>query len=110
MTMLMRRAMTTGLTLITLLACSRNVEEKALVGRYQLSRPMTCQPDIKESILTIKPEGSYEQRVTFNTGRTETRTEHWTYDRKTRRISFSNFMVWSQGSFAVETSHPGLIG
>ena len=82
----------------------------AVVGRYHLVGPSASCHEVKESVLTINRDGSYDQSVTLSTGGIETRMhERWNYDPNTRRIRFSNFLIWTDGSFSVEPSHPAVI-
>jgi hypothetical protein len=93
----------------TLSACTKWTE-RSLVGTYGLNHPTGCRDDIQDSTLVVRADGRYDQHVHLKSGGDESvENGYWTYDRATRRINFSKFLVSSETSFSTLASHPNVI-
>jgi hypothetical protein len=94
----------------TLPSCTNRWQERHLVGTYRLIHADGCRDDVRDSTLVIRGDGTFDQDVQLKSGRGEAiKTEHWIYDRKARRISFSKFLISPESSFSAEASHPAVI-
>jgi hypothetical protein len=98
-----------GGAVFTLSACTKWTE-RSLVGTYGLNHPTGCRDDIQDSTLVVRADGRYDQHVHLKSGGDESvENGYWTYDRATRRINFSKFLVSSETSFSTLASHPNVI-
>jgi hypothetical protein len=89
--------------------CTKRAE-RTLVGSYHLVHPEGCQVDIQDSTLTIRDDGTFNQRVQFKSGKIETIEDgNWTYAEMDRRINFSKFLFTAQTSFTADAHHPAVI-
>jgi hypothetical protein len=99
-------ALTIAVVLTAFSVCARWWERRSLAGTYHLIDPSSCRGDLKDSILVVRRDGTYDQHVDLKTGEKETaENEHWAYDRARRRITFSKFLISTETSLP---KHPFL--
>jgi hypothetical protein len=95
---------------VTLSACTRKWAERPFIGTYHLVHPAGCREDIQGSTLVIREDGTYDQYIQLNSDRSEgVENGRWSYDRTSRRITFSKFLVSTETSFSTVASPPAAI-
>jgi len=101
---------TTAVLSVTFLSCESSDRPRTLVGTYYLVNPAGCRSDIEESSLLIRGDGTFSQQIQLKNGQNEfIENGKWRYDKSTRQINFSEFLVSSNTSVNAEVSHPAMI-
>ena len=106
----MRYALLSTLIAIALTtACGERWQRRSLSGNYTLIHPELCWDDVETSLLVLRADGTFDQYLRLKNLSLAIQSEHWTYDRNRKRITFSKFLKSYENSFEVEPSHPAVI-
>jgi hypothetical protein len=95
--------------LVLTAGCGERWQRRSLSGNYTLIHPELCWDDVETSLLVLRADGTFDQYLRLKNLSLAIQSEHWTYDQKTKRISFSKFLKSYENSFEVEPSHPAMI-